>query len=45
MDIHVDIHGFLEIYVWICYGFSDQGRFVHSTHRATVKNASNVTLK
>jgi len=25
MDIHVDIRGFLEIHVWICYGFSDQG--------------------
>ena len=27
MDIHVDIRGFLEIHVWICYGFSDQGLF------------------
>jgi len=26
MDIDVDIRGFLEIHVWICYGFSDQGR-------------------
>jgi len=25
MDIHVDIRGFLEIYAWICYWFSDQG--------------------
>jgi len=25
MDIHVDIHGFLEIHAWICHGFSDQG--------------------
>ena len=25
MDIHVDIRGFLEIHVWICYEFSDQG--------------------
>jgi len=25
MDIHVDIRGFLEIYAWVCYGFSDQG--------------------
>jgi len=25
MDIHVDIRGFLEIHVWICYGFSEQG--------------------
>jgi len=25
MDIHVDIRGFLEMYAWICYGFSDQG--------------------
>jgi len=24
MDMHVDTHVFLEIYVWICYGFSDQ---------------------
>jgi len=24
MDIHVDIRGFLEIHVWIWYGFSDQ---------------------
>jgi len=28
MDIHIDIHGFLEIHVWICYGFSDQGHRV-----------------
>jgi len=28
MDIHVDIRGFLEIYVWICYGFSDKGYFI-----------------
>ena len=25
MDLHVNIRGFLEIHVWICYGFSDQG--------------------
>jgi len=25
MDIHFDIRGFLEIHVWICYGFSNQG--------------------
>jgi len=26
MDIHnVDIRGFVEIHLWICYGFSDQG--------------------
>ena len=25
MDIHSDIRGFLEIHVWISYGFSDQG--------------------
>jgi len=24
MNIHVDIRGFLEIHVRICYGFSDQ---------------------
>jgi len=28
MDIHVDIHGFLEIHAWICYGFSDEGHAV-----------------
>jgi len=28
MDIHFDIRGFLEIHVWICYGFSDQGGHV-----------------
>jgi len=27
MDIHVDIRGFLEIHVWIFYGFSDQGKY------------------
>ena len=25
MDIHVEIRGFSEIHVWICYGFSDRG--------------------
>jgi len=25
MDIHVDIRGILDIYVWICYRFSDKG--------------------
>jgi len=29
MDIHVDIRGFLETHVWICYGFSDQSNFSH----------------
>ena len=28
MDINVDIRGFSEINVWICYGFSDQGQEV-----------------
>jgi len=25
MDIHVDIRRFLEIHIWICYGFPGQG--------------------
>jgi len=25
IDIYVDIRGYLVIYVWICYGFSNQG--------------------
>jgi len=28
MDIHVDIRGFSEIHVWICYGFSVQGSYI-----------------
>jgi len=26
MDINVNIRGFLEIHVWICYGFSVLGK-------------------
>ena len=40
MDIYVDIRGFLEMHVWICCGFSDQGDWVqHDTvsRRATQK--------
>ena len=33
MHIYVDIRGFLEIHVWICHGFSDQGCY----HVKTVK--------
>jgi len=29
MDINVDISGFLEIHVWICYGVLDQGIFLN----------------
>jgi len=27
MDIHIDVRGFFEIHAWLCYGFSDQGRW------------------
>ena len=37
MDIYVGIHGFLEIHVWICYGFSDQGYKNIPHHQATVE--------
>jgi len=33
MDIHVDIRGFLESHVWICYGFSHQGTFLVVVHK------------
>jgi len=30
MDIHKDNRGFLEIHVWISYGFSDQGPVINT---------------
>jgi len=37
VDIHVGIRGFLDIHVWICYGFSDQGPFDARPNGATAE--------
>jgi len=36
MDDQVDIRGFLEVHVWILYGFSDQGRKLCSAKKVVV---------
>jgi len=43
MDIHIDIRRFLEIHVWICYGFSNQGVGPIATPSGKTAFSSDVT--